>query len=37
MNAPHPEDSVSLQYVRVFEIPELASYDDEARLMVRRL
>ena len=28
MNAPHPEDSVSMQYVRVFEIPELASYDD---------
>jgi hypothetical protein len=32
MNAPHPEDFVNLQYVRVFDIPELASYDDVRKL-----
>ena len=32
MNAPHPEDSVNLQYVRVFDIPELAGYDDVRKL-----
>ena len=32
MNAPHPEDSASVQFVRAFDIPELASYDDVRKL-----
>jgi hypothetical protein len=32
MNAPHPEDSASVQFLRVFDIPELASYDDVRKL-----
>jgi hypothetical protein len=32
MNAPHPEDTASVQFVRTFDIPELASYDDVRKL-----
>jgi hypothetical protein len=32
MNAPHLDDFVSLQFVRVFDIPELAGYDDVRKL-----
>lgn len=32
MNAPHPEDVANVNFIRTYEIPELASYEDVKKL-----